>query len=378
MLHTVSILVLTFFSHLAAPAGRTDGQPEAFPGIETPVPAPRPGKHQAVKDPTPLPGSSFVRYFTTDEFDRSIVFYVRVPEAKQGDETKLPIILYVQGSGSQSVFTRVEQDGVERAAASGGQGVITKAANDRAIVIIAEKPGVRFMECPKQPGGAVDASREFREEHTLPRWSAAVSAALHASLTLPRADPSSVLLVGHSEGGLLACKVAADNPVVTHVATLAGGGPTQLYDLIELARRGTFCGGGNPDPQACVNLLLEQWENVLRAPDSAENDFLGHPHRRWTSFLATSPLEELKKTRAKVFIGQGLDDQAVLPASADVLFATLKAVGRDPVYSRVPGDHGFEVSREGQPPAGDGWLEMHARVAEWFLGPASTAPPAAK
>lgn len=364
MLHLILTVSLCLFARWADPAAP---QPQVFPGIETPAPTPLPLMGHAVKDLAAVPGSTFVRHFTTDELGRTIVFYVREPQVQSEVAAKLPVVLYVQGSGSQSVFSRVEKDGVVRAAASGGQGAIAKAAGERAIVVIAEKPGVRFMESPSRPGSAEEASPEFREEHTLPRWSEAVSAALKASLTLPEADASRVLVVGHSEGGLVACKVAADNPAVSHVATLAGGGATQLFDLIELARQGHM--GGGRDPESRVKSLLDQWENVLRAPDSATNDFLGHPHRRWTTFLATSPLEELKKTNAKVFIGQGLDDRAVFPVSADMLFATMKAIGRDPTYSRVPGDHGFMVYDADGKPKGDGWMEMHTQVAEWFLGP---------
>lgn len=154
------------------------------------------------------------------------------------------------------------------------------------------------------------------------------------------------MIEGHSEGGLVACKVAADNPEVTHVATLAGGA-TQLFDLIELARSGVMCGSKPRSSDECVERLLSQWDKRVKNPDSSDEMFLGHPHRRWTSFLATSPAEELKRTKAKVFIGQGTEDNAVLPMSADALDATMRAVGRDVTYSRVPGDHAFMNPKPG-------------------------------
>lgn len=330
-----------------------------------------PAKFLAVPDATPLPKSPWVRHFTTDELGRVIVFYVSETSLKPvaADAPKLPVIVYVQGSGSQSVYTRIERDGAVIAAASGGQGSVAQFAKGRAMVVIAEKPGVSFMERPAQPGGAEGSSKEFRVEHTLDRWSAAVTAAMKASLALPRADSTRVMIEGHSEGGLVACKVAADNPEVTHVATLAGGGATQLFDLIELARSGVMCGSKPRSSDECVERLLSQWDNVLKNPDSSDEMFLGHPHRRWTSFLATSPAEELKRTKAKVFIGQGTEDNAVLPMSADVLYATMRAVGRDVTYSRVPGDHAFMNPKPGDEKNMDpaGWDQMHGRAVEWFL-----------
>lgn len=177
--------------------------PTSFEGLATPAPEPRPANFEAIKDSMPLPAKTpFVRYFTTDEHGRTIVFYVAEPPAVEGEAAKrFPLVMYVQGSGSQSVFSRVLQGETLLAAASGGQGVIRQVARNEVIVAITEKPGVRFMECPKQPGSAEEGSLEFLEQHTLSRWSAAVGAALNATLTLPRADPSKVLIAGHSEGG---------------------------------------------------------------------------------------------------------------------------------------------------------------------------------
>lgn len=355
---------------LAAPLPAQDRPPQPFPGLDIPPPSPTPGRFELRRDPEPLPGTPWTRAFTTDELGRVITLYLNEPAPTAPPDQpapKLPLIIYVQGSGSQSVFTRVESAAGIRTGASGGHGSVRQAAAGRAIVVIAEKPGVRFLARPSQPGGAEEGSPEFRQEHTLPRWSAAVAAALKAALSLPSVDHARILVEGHSEGGLVACKVAADNPEVTHVATLAGGGPTQLFDLIELARRGVMCGSKPRQPEECVQWLLDQWDTVLKDPDSPDAFFFGHPHRRWTSFLATSPLEELGKTRAKVFIGQGTDDKAVHAPSADVLFATLKARGRDVAFSRVPGDHAFLVFSEGAELKGDGWQDMHARVVEWFL-----------
>ncbi len=131
------------------------------------APGSEPGRFEAMKDSLPLPNSPFVRYFTADELGRRIVFYVAEPAA--GDATtKLPVIVNVQGSGSQSVFTRVERDGVERAGASGGQGTVRLLAKDRAIVVIAEKPGVKFLDRPSQPGSRPEDPRTHRRPQQTP------------------------------------------------------------------------------------------------------------------------------------------------------------------------------------------------------------------
>lgn len=357
---TLSPLSPAAFARPDAPPPATD------PGDSPTAPDHTPARFEPVADPASLPQSPWKRFYTTDEIGRLITFYVSLPAPAEtpAPSDLLPVILYVQGSGSQSIFSRVDTPKGKRIVPSGGHGSVRDAAAGNAIVVAVEKPGVRFLEQPTHPGSAEEGSQQFREEHTLERWTLAVAAALKAALTLPRADPSRILVEGHSEGGLVACKVAADNPNVTHVATLAGGGATQLFDLIDLARRGEFCGSKPRPKDQCADWLLAQWDEVLKSPDSADLFFLGHPHRRWTTFLATSPAEQLRKSKARVFIGQGTDDHATSTAGADMLYATLRADGRDVTYSRIPGDHGFSDPAH---PQVDGWQEMHNRVVHWFL-----------
>ena len=156
---------------------------------------------RVVPDPTDL-GVPYRRYTTTDSLGRTITFYLSIAPVEK-PEAKLPVVLWIQGSGCQSLFT---------------------------------KPGDK--------------------EHTLPRWAEANAAALKAAWTLPGVDAGRTLVIGHSEGAIVAARVAADLPGVTHVASLAGGGPTQLFSLAELASRprpdgGTAAiqGAGLPRPQ---------------------------------------------------------------------------------------------------------------------------------
>src|SRR5205823_12330596 len=107
-----------------------------------------------------------------------------------------------------------------------------QAAQGRARVLVVEKPGVQFLDESPHAGMGEGCSEEFLREHTLPRWAEAVSASLEAARALPHTDPSRLLVVGHSEGAIVAARVAAENPHVTHVACLAGGGPPLPYDLV--------------------------------------------------------------------------------------------------------------------------------------------------
>jgi uncharacterized protein (TIGR03067 family) len=188
-----------------------------------------------------------------------------------------------------------------------------------------------------------------------------------ASQQLDDVDWTRALVVGHSEGGIVAAHLAAANSRATHVAVLAGGGPTQLFDLVELARRRRQ---PDEDPAAGerrARQVYEGWARVLADPDNADKFWMGHPHRRWSSFLKTSTLEGLLASRAAVFLAHGTADRAVPVASFDVLRAELTTRGRDVTVERLEGyDHGFRKPGE---PATEfaGFQQVLDRVTDWFL-----------
>src|SRR5262249_11008654 len=144
----------------------------------------------------------------------------------KGAAEKVPVAVFIQGSGCASVFA--ERDGKVH---GGMQNLLLAAGKGSFRVLVVEKPGVAFGAVPKNPGSAAEGSAEFRREHALPRWVEAVNAAVLAAHRLEDVDWTRTLVVGHSEGGIVAAHVVAENPLVSHVAVLSGSGPTQLFDL---------------------------------------------------------------------------------------------------------------------------------------------------
>lgn len=284
----------------------------------------------------------FEAYTCRDRFGRTISFYLS--PAKNAE--KLPVAIMIAGSGGQSVWT--VQDGKVY---GGLQNLLERVGKGRYRVLVVEKPGVPFGYGKNQPGTAIGATPEFCEEHTLERWTEAIHAALRATHKLRGVDRSRTLAVGHSEGGIVAAKLAAVNKNVTHVANLAGGGPTQLYDFFQFFGR---------------TETVKTWQEIRLDPLSATKLVWGHPYRRWTTFTETSPLEEALKSKAKFFIAQGSADTNSLPASAEVLYSTLVAKGRDVTLHWLEGaDHGFQQAESKQP--GAGFEAVLNQVAHWFL-----------
>lgn len=333
--------------------------PLLFPNISFAQTQSRRSEHQryvAKADDVEIPGFPFQRHFTTDKYDRTITFYLSMKKS----EEKLPLAVCIQGSGSQSVF--LEYQG--QIASGGPESIVLRDFGDRVRVLVVEKPGVEFLSQPSRPGSSLEGTAEFNREFTLPRWTEAINAATKASLKLDNVDTSKVLALGHSEGGQLACTLAAVNPAITHVAVMAGGGPTQMFDFIEFARQGVMY---DPDQTAeeRIAALLTDWQKVLADPDAADKFILGHSHRRWSSFAKVSSIDAIARSKAKVFIAQGTADMNSLPASSDVLYAELLTRGRDVTYERIPdADHGFMTADDTQ---GQGWTSTNGKAIEWFL-----------
>ena len=314
------------------------------------------GRHQP-KQERAVPGMPFDRYTTVDGFDRTVTFYLsHSPKGSQ-----LPVALFIHGSGTGSVFS--ERDGKVY---GGLHNLLLAAGKGRFRVMVVEKPGVAFGTMAKSPGTAEEGTAEFRREHTLPRWVEAVNAALCATHRLADVDWKRTLVVGHSEGGIVAAHLAAANRLVTHVGVLSSSGPTQLFDLIELAGQARPSDRSPSDGAARAEEIRAGWAKVLADPDSADKFWLGHPHRRWSSFLKTSTLEGLKASRAAVFAAHGAADKAVPVASFDVLRAELTARGRDLVAVRLEGcDHGFRKPDE-PPNSTRGFQEVFGQAVAWF------------
>ncbi|HMP01637.1 MAG TPA: alpha/beta fold hydrolase [Gemmatales bacterium] len=298
------------------------------------------------------PRIPFEQFTVQDELGRSITAYLAPPPRASAGQ-RLPVILFITGSGCQSVWTRHEK-GVN----AGLQGLLYQLAQGRARILVVEKPGVKPLDTPKRFGGAQDGSREFLEEHTLARWATANAAALKEVLARPDIDPQRVLVVGHSEGGIVAARVAAEVPAVTHVAPLSCAGVTQLFSLVELARRRAPEGQGDAAAQA----VYAEWAKIRAKPDSIDDFWMGHPYRRWSTFMSASVIAELHRSKARVYVAHGTADEADSIIGFDVMLAELLAAGRDVTAERVEGgDHGFGV--KGQ----SGMQRVCGNVVEWFL-----------
>jgi pimeloyl-ACP methyl ester carboxylesterase len=336
---------------------RVDAALVLFALVVPPTPAAAVSETKLVAPAREL-GVGFDRFLTTDRFGRAITFYV---SAKRDEKSPKPLAVFIGGSGCQSIFMK----GPEGRIGGGLQSLLEREAEGRLVVMAVEKPGVAFAADVAQPGTTLGASEEYQREHTLPRWAEAVGAATRAASALPGVDASRLLVAGHSEGCIVAARVAAENPRVTHVGVLAGGGPSQLFEMAESARRPRSPDEPKEVGEKRVEAVYATWREILADPENATKTEWGHSYRRWSSFLAESPLDHLLATSARVFVAYGTEDASSPTVSNDVLRAELVRRERDVIVERRIGeDHGF--SKPGDPPGPGGMSSVMRHLVSWF------------
>lgn len=298
----------------------------------------------------------FERYHTSDSLGRRISFFVS-KETTAGDSR--PLALYIQGSGCHSVFRRHADGGI----LGGYHNLLLDSSRGAVRVLVVEKPGVVYLDPGGQGGTAIGCRPRFLREHTLERWSQAILAAVVAARRLDHVSLSRMLVVGHSEGGIVAAKIAAQFDAVTHLALFGSSGPTQLFDLLENERDGE-CACAAPDADRCA-LIRHQLHAIHSKPDSPTRFAWGHPYRRWSSFLATSVLDESLRSSAKVRIVHGLSDTVVPASAAKLLFAELLRRGRD-VVSDFHDSAGHNLATPGKN-GPEAMLGAFDSTVKWFL-----------
>lgn len=301
-----------------------------------------------------VPRQPYYRYtISTQGSKDSITFYLSEFEMHK----PLPLIVYIQGSGSKSLFTKEHSGNVTPVA---GHITWTNISKNKAKILIIEKPGVSFTTINEN-------NKLFDEQFSLESWAQRASAVIKFIVNTEQIDTSRIMIAGHSEGGVVAAKISRElKGLVSHVSILAGEGPTQLYSLLKLAEEGDLFYAENKSREERIDSLLTAWDNILANPTSTHRKFWGYSYLRWSSFLSTSVCEELSEYQGKILIVQGDADRQVHPESAKILYASLLAKDKQVRFEIIPdADHSFSIHSSKE--MNDGWEMVVRKSISWFL-----------
>ena len=145
-------------------------------------------------------------------------------------------------------------------------------------------------------------------------------------------------VIGTSEGGPIAIKLAASRPDIPRLAVIGAGGMTMREALTVLARR--------RNQESDLDSLLSQ---IDQDPLATDRFVLGMTHAYWTSVLDDDPTPDLKALRVPVLVVIGAQDQNVPVDSARKAAAVLRhgdlweVEGADHVFNSPTGNRRAEV-----------------------------------
>ena len=296
-----------------------------------------------------VPGTPLQKNEVRDELGRTVTYYVSQPP------TRAPILLMVQGSGCARVLNRQGANTYSTLF-----NLVPYASEGRFTVVAVEKPfsGSRPGSSGSGSGTALSCTEEFNRDFTAETWLVALQATLKEVRQLPWVDPARTLVLGFSEGAVMAALLAFRDGLVTDVAAVSGSGTTQLFDLLHGAYQ--KC----PDASPCLAEVERQARAIQADPSNATAFAWGHPYKRWGSFFGVDPAVLLMQSKARVYWAFGMADTSVPAASHESAIARLTIAGADLTVRRVPnGGHSLDVPDE-KPYAG---LDRELRKAlDWF------------
>lgn len=298
-----------------------------------------------------LTNQSYNKYELKTSKD-TITFYLSITSKKEN----LPLVVYIQGSGWNSLFN--ERNG--KVVPTSGHSIWADVGKEKYRILIVEKPGVNYLQ--------TEESKEFQEKFSLETRSNTIVEAINYVVQNEKIDSNKILIAGHSEGGIVASRVAnIMKDKISNVVIMAGEGVSQLYSLYKLADDGTFFNTKEhnmPTSEQRIQYLTNRWKDILAEPNSTEKKFFGFTYLRWSSMLGTSVIDELENYNGKILFVQGDADKAVYPETATVAYVTLLTKGRNVELQLVENaDHSFRILDK---PEIDGWKMVIENIFNWF------------
>jgi pimeloyl-ACP methyl ester carboxylesterase len=183
------------------------------------------------------------------------------------------------------------------------------ALNARVLVL-----NKRFVADTPKPDAA--CSQPFHEANNPAQWYQDYQEFILAQLAGAARKPAKVVLVGVSEGGLVAARVATTLPQVTHLAIIGDGAWSMRASLRTLHQRGSPF-----DVDA-------GWSDIATDPRSLTREWLGSPYRWWADIMDLKPLNDFLTLSIPILVGFGEKDENVPVESALALKAAFEMNGK--------------------------------------------------
>ena len=224
-------------------------------------------------------------------------------------EKKKPILIFIHGSGNEPTFAYHKDLKTYNWAAF----METAKFKDKYHVIFVNKPGVPLFDTiQKDPVNfktSYPVRKEFTEKFSLEWRAETASLIIDKALKLLTVDNSKIIVIGHSQGGQVAPKVAVLNKKVTHCVMLNCNTLNHLYDFVMQERLAAFKGEQTyEESQKNIDSLYANYKKIFKEPNSKTKYFDEETYFRWASFSDETPLENMLKLKIPIYLVAGGKD----------------------------------------------------------------------
>lgn len=224
-------------------------------------------------------------------------------------EKKKPLLIFIHGSGNEPTFSY--QKDLKTYAWKGFLEI--EKYKDQFHVICVNKPGIPLFDTvQKNPVNfqtSYPLNQEFTNRYSLEWRAEAASLIINEAVKKLAVDQSKVLVIGHSQGGQVAPKVAVINKKVTHVVLLNSNALNHLYDFVLQERLAAFKGEQSfEQTQTNIDSLFADYKRIFAQPDSRTKTWNEETYFRWASFSDETPLENMLKLKIPIYVVAGGKD----------------------------------------------------------------------
>ena len=165
--------------------------------------------------------------------------------------------------------------------------------------------------------GMFGCDKEFYQYNNIRQWVSDYSDFILSQIKGAGHQPENVVLVGVSEGALPAVRVAAELPVVTHLAIIGGGGYTMRTSLKTLHKKGSIFFDVDAG-----------WRKIETSPDSIDEIWYGNTYRWWSQIMDYDPMPYFLGLDIPILLGIGECDESVPVESAYYLKTGFQKAGK--------------------------------------------------
>ena len=216
-----------------------------------------------------------------------------------------PLVFFVSGSGCATIRHRLV-------------GFFAPLQSYPVHVLALQKRGIE----PDSSGN--ECTDHFIENDYFERIVSDQRAFIDRQLAERAVPPRAVVLIGASEGSVVAAKIASSDNRITHLALIGSGGSTMKENLRMLAKSSWLY--SNVD---------DKFKAISQDPGSFRKTVFGHSYRYWSSMLDIDLDKLLLPLRIPILVGMGEKDESVPSEMALILKRHFEEAGKDNLIVRI-------------------------------------------